>query len=132
MTKIDLTGKKFGRLTVIKDDGTRDNRAISWLCHCECGKYVHVRGQTLKSGNTRSCGCLQVERARAYGLRPEANRITTPTSRSKTGVRGVFKRRGLYVATINVNKKQIYLGGYKTLEEATKARRKAEEKYGYK
>lgn len=132
MTKVDLTGKKFGRLTVIKDDGTRDGRAIKWLCRCECGKYIHVRGNMLKNGHTRSCGCLQLERAREYGSRPGVNKITTPTSRSTTGVRGVYKKRGLYEVTINIHKKQTYLGRYKTLEEAVKVRRKAEEKYGYK
>lgn len=132
MIKIDLTGQKFGRLTVVADDGTRDNGAVSWLCRCECGKSTPVRGALLKSGNTRSCGCLQLDRAREYGLRPGVNKITTATSRSRTGVRGVAKKRGVYEVTININKKQTYLGRYKTLEEATEVRRKAEEKYGYK
>lgn len=63
----DLTGKQFGRLTVIKqiDDyvtpsGNRYNR---WLCECSCAqhKQIPVVGRSLKSGNTQSCGCLERE-----------------------------------------------------------------------
>lgn len=54
-----------------------------------------------------------------------------PTKRSTTGVRGVYynKKTGTYRATINFQKKYIYLGTFKTLDEARKAREAAEEKY---
>lgn len=61
-TIIDLTGQRFGRLTVIKRDGTIYGQA-SWLCICDCGKSVVVRGYCLRKGETRSCGCLAAELA---------------------------------------------------------------------
>lgn len=58
---IDLTGKTFGKLTVIKRaDNVRraDGRYIpAWLCKCECGNIVTVLGLSLRSGNSTSCGC---------------------------------------------------------------------------
>lgn len=55
----DLTGKRFGLLTVKKRAGTleKDRRAL-WKCKCDCGKYTLVRAVDLKSENTKSCGCL--------------------------------------------------------------------------
>lgn len=61
-TKIeDLTGKKFGKLTVIKraEDyiSPKGVHRPKWLCQCECGKQVAVLAQGLKYGHTVSCGC---------------------------------------------------------------------------
>ena len=53
----DITGQRFGRLTVMKRVGTADRKAI-WRCRCDCGKKTDVRSSDLKSGNTKSCGCL--------------------------------------------------------------------------
>lgn len=54
----DLTNQKFGRLTVLKLE--RDlNGKIKWLCQCECGNFIKVNPNDLKSGNTKSCGCLK-------------------------------------------------------------------------
>lgn len=61
---IDLTGKKFGKLTVISraDNYISRHGAIScWLCRCDCGTELVVRGSNLKSGHTKSCGCLVSE-----------------------------------------------------------------------
>ena len=52
----DLTGKKFGRLTVIKK--IRDNKKYKWLCECECGKTKNIIGWNLVNNMTKSCGCL--------------------------------------------------------------------------
>lgn len=58
----DLTGKRFSRLTVLKDSGERTQcKRIIWLCQCDCGNTSKVRTDNLKSGNTKSCGCLQRE-----------------------------------------------------------------------
>lgn len=65
--KEDLTGKKFGRLTVIEqtDDYINPNGShyARWLCLCDCGNSnsVKVRGTSLKNGSVKSCGCLQRE-----------------------------------------------------------------------
>lgn len=56
----DLTGKKFGYLTVLGDSGERDShRRILWNCQCICGKIIKVRTDNLTSNNTLSCGCLK-------------------------------------------------------------------------
>ena len=59
--RIDLTGQKFGRLTVIEEDGKNKNGSIKWRCKCECGNEITVIGTNLRNGNTTSCGCLQKE-----------------------------------------------------------------------
>lgn len=53
----NLTGQKFGRLTVLSRDGIGISGHIRWLCQCDCGKTKAVLGSSLKSGNTKSCGC---------------------------------------------------------------------------
>jgi hypothetical protein len=64
----DLTGKKFGRLSVdgyshSAKYGTKHSKAY-WNCTCECGNEVKVQTSHLTSGHTRSCGCYQIENAR--------------------------------------------------------------------
>ena len=53
-----LIGKAFGRLKVIKPVKERSNGAIQYLCKCKCGNETTVRGDQLKDGTTKSCGCL--------------------------------------------------------------------------
>lgn len=63
--KMDLTGQRFNRLTVIGHAGVDNRRHTLWHCRCDCGREVITTGQKLKSGNTKSCGCLRVEVARS-------------------------------------------------------------------
>jgi len=58
---INLVGKIFTRLTVISEDGKNSSNKIMWKCICDCGKTLKVAGNALKSGNTKSCGCLNNE-----------------------------------------------------------------------
>lgn len=62
---IDLTGQKFGRLTVIKrspNDYIHKGKIYPrWDCICDCGTHVEVVGDELRSGNTKSCGCYASE-----------------------------------------------------------------------
>lgn len=53
---IDLTNKRFGKLTVIKRDLSKKND-VSWICQCDCGNIKSIIGDHLKSGHTISCGC---------------------------------------------------------------------------
>ena len=198
--KLDLTGNKYGRLTVLGDNGKRTkNGKVLWHCLCECGDTTYVRADHLKNGSVVSCGCLnnekkherfkdltdsetdnfkvidraysknqrvywncickhcgnhielqsnQIERYSGCGCKQnrstkermaeirdlESLKSTKPTARSSTGVRGVYfnKRKKRYQVFINVDKKPKYLGSYASLKEATKIRREAEVKYGYK
>lgn len=58
--RINLIGQKFGRLTVISFHETESGDTF-FNCKCDCGKDVVVRGQDLKRGSTKSCGCLKKE-----------------------------------------------------------------------
>lgn len=64
---IDLTGQKFERLLVIKKANKTDkSKSVYWTCNCDCGnKNLEIRGQDLRNGNTKSCGCLQKELLKA-------------------------------------------------------------------
>lgn len=53
---IDLTGKRFGELSVIKRYGSNTHKEAMWICRCDCGNTTIVRGAKLRSGRTRSCG----------------------------------------------------------------------------
>ena len=60
MRLIDLTGKRFGRLTVLTKHGHAGSY-VTWLCVCDCGSEIVVRGTSLRRGITKSCGCLKKE-----------------------------------------------------------------------
>lgn len=77
---IDLTGRRFGRLLVLRREGSRrydDGFKVVplWRCRCDCGQEVLVEGTNLRRGMTRSCGCLKRDRGK---------RIATPVT-SVTG-----------------------------------------------
>jgi len=58
--KIDLSGSVFCRLTVLSEAGKYGRQGeVTWKCLCECGKSVVVRGYSLRSGVSKSCGCLR-------------------------------------------------------------------------
>lgn len=71
---MDLTGQRFGRLTVIKRIYPNNKYNITmWLCKCDCGNKVKVDRGRLRAGHTKSCGCLHLERLKdrlklTYGL----------------------------------------------------------------
>jgi len=61
----DLTGRTFGRWTVLsRANNTEKWGHIQWWCLCQCGYKARVQGKTLKSGRSRSCGCLKTELVR--------------------------------------------------------------------
>ena len=61
---IDLTGQKFGRLTVIRQiiytEGQRKGKTY-WFCQCDCGKIAITSRNSLMGGHTTSCGCYRSE-----------------------------------------------------------------------
>lgn len=64
MIRKDLTGKKIGRLTVLKlSDNEPQNGKIKWVCKCECGNIIEVFSSNLIREHTKSCGCLSKEKA---------------------------------------------------------------------
>jgi len=71
-TTLDLTGQRFGELTVIRCAGKDPKiRVINWLCRCDCGTETTIPTGRLRGGLTKSCGCLQrrrtAERSRTHG-----------------------------------------------------------------
>lgn len=62
MKLIDITGKRYGRLIVDAQAERNRHSHTMWKCRCDCGNTVIVSGQSLKSGNTLSCGCLRKEK----------------------------------------------------------------------
>ena len=58
---IDLKGRRFGRLTVISRKENTKNNISQWECQCDCGKTTIVRSDHLIHGDTKSCGCYEIE-----------------------------------------------------------------------
>ena len=76
----DLTGQRFGRLTVLSraDDVVYDNgkKYVVWSCLCDCGTATKVRAHNLTNGHVTSCGCFRTE-----------NRVKVKTMHGQTGSR---------------------------------------------
>lgn len=64
----NLKGRRFGSLLVLSQDVTNKDRHITWRCACDCGQETTVAGSKLKSGHTKSCGCLQKYSNFKHGL----------------------------------------------------------------
>lgn len=85
--KYNHIGQRFGRLTVIRDVGKTKGYDTIWECKCDCGKITYVGGYWLRTGYTRSCGCLRAELTRERGYqnkgkkhrRKEGDVSLTPT-----------------------------------------------------
>lgn len=69
----DLTGKRFGRLVVLRRDEdyqyNNGQRAVRWLCKCDCGNTKVIFSQCLRRGTTQSCGCYEMEVKRSMHLK---------------------------------------------------------------
>lgn len=93
---LDITGKSFGRLTVIWFSHTKAKQAY-WKCKCSCGAHIVVRGNSLLMGNTKSCGCLNKD-------------LITTHCMSKTRLYGIY--RGIDQRCNNTNDRGYkYYGG---------------------
>lgn len=68
---IDISGNRFGKL-IVKEFVGRINKRSLWLCVCDCGKVKTVESSNLKSGQTKSCGCIRKEIS--VGLIPPSNK----------------------------------------------------------
>lgn len=83
MKRIDLTGQRFRKLTVIGYDHSYKNGEAIWKCRCDCGNMTYVISGNLRRGNTKSCGC--------YGRECTAERNTTH-GKTKERLHGVWTR----------------------------------------
>ena len=134
--KVDLTGQRYGRLTVLAPAENTGGRT-AWLCRCDCGAEVVVRAQHLRTGHTKSCGCQNGAGGprTALGLTyidgtcVEMLAAKTVRKNNTSGVPGVDWRssKGTWRASICFKGKRYYLGSYERFEDAVKARKRAEE-----
>lgn len=60
-----MVGVRVGRLVVLRPGGSGSDGRARWVCLCVCGQETVVDGKSLRSGNTRSCGCLSRDKAAA-------------------------------------------------------------------
>ncbi len=75
--KIDLHGKVFGRLTVVSESQARDSHGnVVWNCLCECGNTKATTSSNLRTGQTKSCGCLFLEVAAEKGRKKATHNMT--------------------------------------------------------
>lgn len=66
---IDLTGNRYGKIVVLERAENRGKKTM-WKCICDCGNYTITGASELRSGTTKSCGCLKFEsRNSTHGLR---------------------------------------------------------------
>lgn len=72
---VDITGQKFGKLTVLECVGKLDGRHYYWKCQCECGNVVDKLGSALRSGNTKSCGCMKFSGLQKHNLQQTQNAL---------------------------------------------------------
>jgi len=143
---IDITGQRFGMLVAIRPTGKKKKGSTSspaiWECRCDCGNIIEVQKKNLLRGSKKSCGCLFHEMMVEHGKSIDVHKVfglventslsmlkdKKPRKDSKTGYRGVYfsNRDQKYIASIGFKKKDKKLGSFDTLEEAVKARAKAE------
>ena len=123
----DLTGKKFGDLVVIKLIGYKINSRTRWSCLCKCGGTTIASYYNLISSHTRSCGCLWKKEYRTFaeGTIVECLNSKVPNNNT-SGVKGVCRVNGKWLAYITLAQKRYYLGTYDSLEEAKASRARAE------
>ena len=142
----DLTGKVFGRLTVIGRSDKRNPRGARttpmWECRCACGNITYKATDTLTNSGESMCqAChnrLAPEKARESAGFTEGTQISkirdmTPGAANTSGYRGIYyePKFDRYRAQIIFQRKRYYLGTYKKIEDAVTARQRAEEElYG--
>ena len=136
--KLDLTGQRYGRLTVIAP-APHVGRRTAWRCRCDCGQETVVKTYRLRSGHTTSCGCrgARDNPRSALGLTyidgtcVEMLRAKTVRRNNTSGVPGVewVARKQRWRASICFKGKRHYLGSYRSFDDAVKARKEAEEEF---
>lgn len=140
--KVNMLGKKYGRLTVIGFAKNDKYQNAQWLCRCDCGTEKIVQGAALRRGDIQSCGCLKLEQNAAdmQGRRTKdlvdgtsLGKISSSTlnSNNVSGCKGVSwnTKTSKWFANITFRKKRMFLGSFAQPEDAIAARKKAEETY---
>ncbi len=141
--KNDLTGKRFGKLSVIAEtDNRADSGSIVWQCKCDCGNIVEISSKRLVNGLAVSCGCYQKEKQKQSMKKLHNRQFKDNTnidliskqqanSNNHSGVRGVHwcSSKNKWIATLSFQKKLVLNKAFSNKKDAIKARKDAEEKY---
>ena len=88
----DITGQRFGKLTAIAPTDKRSGGSVVRKCQCDCGNECEVRGSSLRSGSTQSCGCLNGNKVDLTGQRFGKLTAIEPTDK-RSGRTVVWKCR---------------------------------------
>ena len=80
---LDLVGKRFERLLVVRREGRTRFRETTWVCRCDCGVEKVIQGNSLVKGSTKSCGCLNDELRLARRTKHGMHKTRTYTSWQK-------------------------------------------------
>ena len=142
--RVDLTGKRIGRLTVLRrSDRTAPRgarRTPLWECRCDCGEIVYKATDVLTNPAQSMCktcaGVYAAGKARANAGYESGTQLSklkprAPQSQNRSGMRGIYldEKSGRYRVRIMLRGKQHHVGYFSTLDEAVKARLQAEEEF---
>ena len=137
-SRAGCSGKVAGE-TAVSQSIRPDRMSDYWLCQCDCGKQCVCRKENLRSGVTRSCGCLQEEQRKVNmkkaihfteGTCVERIACRRTFSNNTSGHRGVYRRENnRWRASIGFQGKSYNLGSFATYEEAVQARLDAEKRF---
>lgn len=130
--KLDLTGQQFGKLLVLGPAENIGSRT-AWRCRCTCGRETVVTTSRLRSGHTKSCGCMKASGigrpVYIDGTSPEILAAAKIARKNNTsGVPGVdwLRAKRLWRASICFKGHRHYLGSFENFEDAVTARKRAE------
>ena len=139
---LDLSGQRFGRLTVLRRTDRHMGHSVIWECLCDCGNTAYVASTNLRKGYTKSCGCFGSEVSKksvkiAFAAR-SANLIDgtdikmlmqPPSKRNTSGIVGISydKSVKLWKALITFKGHRYYLGSSTDKEALIELRKIAEQ-----
>jgi len=86
--RIDMHGKRFGRLAVLCDVGHSNVGLRIWKCKCDCGEEVDINGSHLRKGQANSCGCLARELTSKRASKPKGYSNLTKLIQTYKGAAG--------------------------------------------
>lgn len=134
--RVDITGRRFGRLTALYPTDKRDRRgSVYWHCRCDCGNETDITEASLMHGNYQSCGCLKAENQqsiteklhRVDGTCVEILEKRKHRCDNTSGFRGVYQmKNGRYRVDIGFKRKRFYIGSFDSFDEAVQMRLSAE------
>ena len=128
---IDLTGQKFGKLTALyRGEKAERGRSVKWYCLCDCGNYCWIGSNALRTGNSKSCGCLKKETSSKSGRKNKGRRKRFNSFEFIDDCVIGYDNKGnsFYIDTEDLDKVQKYCW-YKSKEDALRARLQGEAKY---